>query len=402
MSLLGILAFVVALVLSVMIHEWGHYITARRFGMKVTEFFFGFGPKLWSFRRGETEYGAKAIPAGGYVRIVGMSETEAVAPEDEARAFYHQSGKRRVVVLVAGSFMHFVIAAVLLAIVYIGFGSYGPATTVASVSACVPTTATGTGCAKGAPASPAKVAGLQPGDTVTAVDGKPVGSWDELTAVLRDSAGKTLTLTVQRDGKTLQVPVVMATAPRPDLTDPSKTVQAGFLGVAPAFVVTRPGVLQGAHQALNAYGQLVSGSVGAVVHFPARVANLWSTLTGTTPRNPSGFVGVVGIASISGQIAAAAEPIGVRIASFLLIIASVNVFVGIFNLLPLLPLDGGHVAVVVYERVRSRLARARGRPDPGRVDVMKLMPLAYAVLLVFVSLTLLTLAADIFKPLQLQ
>lgn len=398
-NLAGIVAFVVLLLVSVMLHEWGHFASARRFGMKATEFFVGFGPRLWSIRRGETEYGIKAVPAGGYVKIVGMSDLEPVAPEDEARAFYRAPARQRAVVLVAGSTMHFVFGIGLLLFVFMALGSPALTTRLSEVTACVPATA-GAACSPRDPQSPAAAGGLQPGDTIVAIDGTPVTGWEQLTAPIRASAGTPLTFTVERDGQRREVTVTPAAVRRPD-PDTGKPVTVGYVGVAPQVTMDRAGPVEAAGMALRGTRDILVGTAQALAQLPAKVVDLVRTLAGEQERDPNGLVGIVGAADISGQLASGELPPAARIGDVLLLVASFNLFVGVFNLLPLLPLDGGHLAVLGYEQVRSWWARVRGRPEPGRVDMARLMPLAYVVFVFFVGLTLLLVAADILKPVQI-
>jgi membrane-associated protease RseP (regulator of RpoE activity) len=354
-----------------MIHEAGHFVTARRFGMKATQFFVGFGPTLWSTRRGETEYGVKAIPAGGFVKIVGMTPLEQVEPGDEDRAFYRQPAGRRTVVLVAGSFMHFVIAVVLVLFASFAIGQVvesSPA--LARTTDCVASGEDQT-CGKGdAVAAPAKAAGVQPGDIVVAIDGK------------------------SRDITVLPVPVE-----RPSLDDESKTERVGAIGVTvQRRLVTER---QGAVQALKDSGSTLGLIVKAI---GTTLTDKLGTLTKiyTPERDPNGFVGPVGAGRISGEVLASHETNSVKALSFIGLIAGLNFFVGVFNLLPLLPLDGGHIAVVWFETARDRIRRARGYVgELQRVDLTKLMPLTYVVVLAFVGLTLWILGADIVNPVKL-
>lgn len=397
---IGVLAFVVALLVSVMIHEWGHYKTARHYGMKVSEFFVGFGPRLWSVRRGETEYGVKAIPAGGYVRIIGMTDLEPVAPEDEARAFYKAPARQKAVVLSAGSFMHLVIGFVLLLVVFGILGRPQPSTTVGSVSPCVPATASAS-CAAGDPASPAAAAGIQPGDVLVSFNGTPVTSWDQATTLIRSAPGQTVPIVVERDGTKVPLTVTVASVQRAAAN--GGTTAVGLLGVSSQLVMDRANPLAAVGQSFSGMWTILKGTVAALWSLPQKVVELWQTLFSNQPRDPNGLVGVVGAADISGQLAGGGDgyPVVARVGDILLLIAGFNLFVGVFNMLPLLPLDGGHLAVVGYESARSWLARRRGRPDPGRVDMTKLMPLAYAVFVLFVGLTVLLVTADIVKPVQL-
>ena len=386
MTALGIIAFVVALLLSIMLHEAGHFLTAKRFGMKATQFFLGFGPTLFSRTRGETEYGVKAVPAGGFVKIVGMTQLEEVEPGDEDRAFWKQPAPQRAVVLAAGSTMHFLIGIVL---VVAGLGLAGQqtlTTTVASVSACLPA-ADGTpqeSCT-GAQRSPAAAAGIQAGDTITALDGKPVTSWEtDLAAAIRARGAGPTTVTVTRDGtsRTLTVDLVEVTRPNADGTG---TVKAPLLGVSPQVEQVHLGPVALARESLSSYGQLFTGTFAGLKAIPAGIPALVdATFTGSA-RDANGLAGPVGIAKIGGDALGAEAPLSQRLATLLLLVAAVNVFVGVFNLLPLLPLDGGHLAILAYEQVRAGIAKVLRRPAPGRVDLARLLPVAYVVVVAFIG-----------------
>ena len=399
---LGVLFFAVGVLASVMIHEWGHFAMARRFGCKVTEFFVGFGPKLWSVRRGETEYGVKAIPAGGYVKIIGMTDLEPVEPGDESRAFYGKPGWQRAIVLSAGSFMHMVIGFVLLMAVFmlVGVQQDPIAARVGSLSPCVQVKLSDT-CTSSSALSPSRVAGLQPSDQIVSVDGAAVTTWTEHTDKIHASAGKPMVFTVQRDGKTVSTTVTPYAATRPDPADAKKTVTVGAIGIGPQEVLVRVGPIAAAGKSLTGIRDTITGSVAALATLPQKVGQLVHVMFSNEPRDPNGLVGVVGAARISGDIAADNSSFASRFGALLFLLAGFNIFVGIFNMLPLLPLDGGHVAVLAYERMRAWWAHRRGEPEPARPDMNKLMPIAYVVFILFVGLTVLLVAADVIKPVQL-
>ena len=391
---LGVLAFVLAIVFSIALHELGHLGTAKAFGMKATQYFIGFGPKIWSFRRGETEYGVKAIPAGGYVKIIGMTELEDVEPDDEARAFWRQPAPQRFVVLVAGSTMHFILAFVLFAIalVAVGVRTGESTTTVEAVSACVPATVEVT-CTPTSPESPAKVAGVRSGDRVVSYDGRDVTEWEAFTERVRSSEPGDRPLVVERDGAEITLTVSVVTVQRPDLDEPDTTVSVGALGLAARQEIKRFGVFSGLWRSADAMRQSFVGTGKALVDLPASIPKLVRSTFGDGERDATGAVSLIG----AGQIAGEAAKDGL-FAEFLILIASINVFIGVFNLLPLLPLDGGHIGVLVYEQVRSRVARLFGRADPGRVDLRKLLPTAYGFIVFLVALQVLVLYADIANP----
>ena len=394
MAFIGVLAFVVALLLSVMIHEAGHYLTARKFGMKVTEFFLGFGQKIWSTRRGETEFGIKAIPAGGYCRIVGMSSREELSEADQDRAFIKAGVGQRLIVLGAGSFLHFVIGFVLLLILFLSVGVTSVTSTVEKVSECIPQKATEVCSAKSTP-SPAKNVGILAGDKIIRVDGKSYKDWSDVVTVIRASAGKELNITIERNGAPIEIAVTPA----------SRDVNGKVIGVLG--VVNKVGTITYApvdsiYRAGKFTGQILQNSVTSLISLPTKIPNLISQTFGGEKRDAEGLVGVVGVARVSGETAnTKALTVREKIATFILIIASLNLFVGMFNLLPLLPLDGGHMAVAIVDGIRNFLARRRGLAKPEPFDVERLTPITMVVFVLMASLSILLLAADIFNPIRM-
>ena len=389
---LGILIFVLALLFSVMLHEAGHFFTAKKFGMKATQFFVGFGHTLWSTRRGETEYGVKAIPAGGFVKIVGMTELEDVDPADELRSFRRQPGWQRIIVLAAGSFMHFVLAFVLLFALAVGIGlaGAGTSTTVGAIDTCVPSSLTSV-CKASNPASPAKKVGIRAGDKIIAVAGVPVHNWTQMGKALRSQpAGQPVAITVQRGGKQVTLTARLAVV---------HGRQGSYLGVSPVVVFQRTGPIGAVTYAGGKFGQILAGSAGVVANLPKAVPDLFAKNRGSGPGGQ--VTSVVGAADITGQVVA--SPIGwqARVAVVMLIVASLNIFVGAFNLLPLLPLDGGHLAIVIYERCRAWLARLRGKPDPGPVDFRRFVPVSVGVFALLVGFGLLLIMADLVNPVHI-
>jgi membrane-associated protease RseP (regulator of RpoE activity) len=375
-----------------MLHEAGHFFTAKKFGMKVTQFFVGFGQTLWSVRKGETEYGVKAIPAGGFVKIVGMTELEDVDPADEPRSFRRQPGWERIIVLAAGSFMHFVLAFVLLFALAIGIGLAGASTStsVGAIDTCVPSSLTAV-CKASNPESPAKKAGVRAGDKIVAVAGVPVHNWIQMGKALRSQpAGQPVAITVQRGGKQVTLTARLAVV---------HGRQGSYLGVSPVVVFQRTGPIGAVTYAGGKFGQILAGSAGVVASLPKAVPDLFAKNRGSGPGGQ--VTSVVGAADITGQVVA--SPIGwqARVAVVMLIVASLNIFVGAFNLLPLLPLDGGHLAIVIYERCRAWLARLRGKPDPGPVDFRRFVPVSVGVFALLVGFGLLLIMADLVNPVHI-
>ena len=407
--LLGAVVFFVSLLVSVCLHEAGHFLTARHYGMKATQFFVGFGPTVFSRRRGETEYGVKAVPAGGFVKIVGMTPLEEVEPGDEDRAFYRFPARQKTVVLAAGSTVHFVLAGLLVLGGIFALGipqEISPA--VARVTDCVasdpgpgrPDVAEDQVCAlPDARPAPARAAGLQPGDVVQSVDGAPVSGALALTQALRASAERPVQMTVLRGGDPVTLTVTPAAVSRVDLDDPQRRVTAGTIGIG---VQQRQDVVRGGvGESLAASGRTLEtfadGIATTVTEKLGSITKIYSA-----DRDPEGFVGIVGAGRISGQVLELEESVGFRALNIVLIIASLNLFVGLFNLLPLLPLDGGHIAVVWFEAARDKLRRARGYRGPvRRVDYNKLLPVTYGVAATFLVFTLLLVGADIVNPVRL-
>jgi membrane-associated protease RseP (regulator of RpoE activity) len=405
--LLGVVAFVVALLVSVMLHEAGHFLTARRYGMKATQFFVGFGPTLWSRTRGETEYGIKAIPAGGYVKIVGMTPLEELDPADEPRAFYKQSAGRKAVVLAAGSVVHFLIAIALVFGTTFAIGQVdNDAPVVSDPVAALPASVevVGQESVVSDQTVPAPAAGvLERGDRVLAVDGTPTGTWVEVVQRVRERPGQPVELLLERDGERRTATLTPVEVVRPPLGEdgrpvPDRTETVGAIGVGQGIVVERLGPVEATRESVDRLGLIVTGTWTALTEKLGTVTKLYSP-----DRDREGLVGVVGAARVSGEVLAIDEvPFVIRVADFLLLMAGLNLFVGIFNLLPLLPLDGGHLAVLAYENARDRLRRVFGyRGEFQRVDFTKLMPLTYAVVLLFVGLTVFIMGADIVNPIRL-
>lgn len=394
LSLLGILAFVVALLVSVMIHEAGHYLTAKKFGMKVTEFFLGFGQKIWSTQRGETEFGIKVIPAGGYCRIVGMSPREELSPEDADRAFIKGTITQRLIVLGAGSFLHFVIGFVLLLTLFGAVGVTSVTNQVKEISQCVPQSATEICSATSTP-SPAKNAGLIVGDKVVKIDGESFELWSDAVTVIRASAGKPINLSIDRNGDQLQI----------DLTPATRMVDGqpiGVIGVINEVGTIRFNPLAATVRATTFTGEILQNSVTALVSLPTKIPDLLAQTFGAQERDPEGLVGVVGVARVSGETASTEKlTLNEKIATFILIVASLNIFVGMFNLLPLLPLDGGHMAVAIADGFRNATAKRRGLPKPSPIDVERLTPITMVVFVLMAGLSILLLTADIFNPIRL-
>lgn len=380
MQLLGILAFIFALLFSVMVHEFGHYLTARRFGMRVSEFFLGFGKRIWSYQRGETEFGIKAIPAGGYCRIEGMTPDDEMPDGQSHRAFYLASSAKKLIVLGAGSFLHFVLGYLLLLLLLAGVGVNQVLPVIDTVSAN----------------SAAAAAGFQKGDEIIAIDGDRSTDWQDQLDKIRNSKGRDLTFTIKRDGIEQQI----TAAPR--MTDIDDGTSRYVLGIINGFGTKRLDPVTSVTSAAKLTWSFTTASVKALIQLPTKIPALWGQTFGGEKRDENGLVGIVGVARVSGQAAASGElTTSERIGTFILIVASLNIFVGLFNLLPILPLDGGHMAVAIADEIRAFIARLRGRARPAGIDVKVLTPVTSVVFVILALLTVLLLIADIFNPISL-
>ena len=408
------LIVVLGLVFMIFMHELGHYITARRAGMKVTEFFIGFGPRIWSFRKGETEYGVKAIPAGAYVKIIGMNNLEEVDPADESRTYRAKSYPRRLSVAVAGSAMHFLMALVLLFAI---FGIVGRSTNQAQDNAFVGELTEADDFAGDLEAAelevderfatmladgetPASAAGLEPGDEILTVAGEDVDVFADLRPILLDQGGETVELTYERDGEIRTTDLQVGW-----ISDGES--ERGFIGVGPEFVTDRMGPLSAAGESVTAFGEITGQSVQALVRFfsPSGLADFTNLAVSAGDDQPAdapvelsgGDNGSSGdesrIISIYGAARIGTQATEQGLAQLMFFFVLINIFIGVFNLVPLLPLDGGHVAVATYERIREI-----GHKGRYHADVYKLLPLTYGVVLVLIAVGLMALYADIFDP----
>jgi membrane-associated protease RseP (regulator of RpoE activity) len=393
MKFIGILAFIVALLFSVMVHEFGHYLTARRFGMKVTEFFLGFGKRIWSIQRGETEFGLKAIPAGGYCKIAGMTPADTMEIGEEGRAFIKANSGRKLIVLGAGSFLHFVLGFIILLILFIGVGTDRITTKVSQVSDCIPVAAEL--CIATSQPSPAKAAGIRAGDKILAINNIAISDWANDVALIRNSPGRELRISILRDGETISI----------NATPVSRVVNGeprGVLGIINEVANVRSNPISAIKDSYTLSKEFLSASVKSLISLPAKIPSLWGQTFQGKERDANGLVGIVGVAAVSGQVTASADMSWTqRIGAFLLIIASLNFFVGVFNLLPILPLDGGHMAVAIADEIRAFFARLRGRSRPAPIDVRVLTPITMVVFLLLSVLTLMLLVADIINPVNL-
>ncbi|WP_298459608.1 RIP metalloprotease [uncultured Cellulomonas sp.] len=432
----GVLVMVVGILVSIALHEVGHMVPAKRFGVRVSQYMVGFGPTLWSRTRGETEYGIKAIPLGGYVRLVGMypppdavgnppvrgwagqmiqdareQSAQEIRPGEDHRAFYRLSTPKKLVVMLGGPVMNLVIAAVLLTVVLVGIGVPGWSTTVGSVSDCVvPADSEARECGADDPVAPAAAAGVQVGDRLVAFRGEPVTSWAALQDAIRGTGAEPVPLVVDRDGEQLTLSITPLVTERPvigpddgpvlDADGRITTEPVGFLGVGP----TPELISQPVTEVPALLGTYVVRTVGVVANLPSRIADVAQAAFGTAPRDPEGLIGVVGVSRVAGEVTAADEGVfGLAGEAFdlLSLVASLNIALFVFNLIPILPLDGGHIAGALYEGARRQLARVRGLPRPRPADIARMAPLTLGMAVVFLGLGALLVYADLVRPVTL-
>ena len=368
--MVGGIVMVVAIATFIMVHEAGHFVAARLTGMKATEFFLGFGPKIWSFKRGETEYGVKAIPFGGYVRIIGMNPLEEVEPQDVGRTYREQVFWKKSVVVLSGVALNFAMAFVLLFFLFWVSGLSEPTTSIAEVRAEI----------SSGVATPAFVAGVLEGDRLISVDGVEVTSWDQTVNVIAARPGQTVVISVERSGTRVDLVATLASV------NPVSGEAVGFLGVSPGLEYVSIGPFESLGLAGRAEWTIIEQSflaLGRIIR-PSTLLELGGVLIGDTdiddevrPVSPIGLI----------QIGAQAGDIGVG--NIVFILASVNVILGIFNGLPLYPLDGGHFAVALFERVTGREVNVRG-----------LIPIAAAVIVLMLFLGVVAIVLDIVNPIS--
>lgn len=434
LTLLGILIFAIGLLASIALHELGHMAPAKKFGVKVPQYMVGFGPTLWSRKKGETEYGIKAIPLGGYIRMIGMfppnpkgvqdrerlgrmglmiedAREEVLAeisPEDEPRTFYRLSVPKKLTVMFGGPFMNLVIATILFTISLSVIGRPEVTTTVSEVVACVPTSSNPSGIAStsgtcdGGVSTPAAEIGLTAGDQLLVVNGVDIATWSDLGTALSDQAGKVVDVTyLTSEGETVSKSVEVAALKSEVFTDAGvatgEFTTRGFLGISPSFNLVQSPI----SEVPGFMTSVTASSIAALFEFPARVLGLAGDLFTEAPRDPEGPVSVIGIGRISGEITSSESvPAIYKVGDLITLLASVNLFLFVFNMVPVLPLDGGHIAGALYEGARRQVARIRRKPLPGPVDTAKMLPVAYAMSLVLLAMSAIVILADIFKPIS--
>jgi membrane-associated protease RseP (regulator of RpoE activity) len=423
----GVLAFAIGLLASIALHEIGHLTPAKKFGVRVTQYMVGFGPTIWSKRKGDTEYGIKAIPLGGYIRMIGMvppsvdgkrsrwprrlselveefratSRTEVTA-QDEHRQFYRLTPGKKMIIMLGGPSMNLLIFLLISILLYGVVGVKGPTTTVGSVSQCVvAATSTVTECPattspdyKRAPAAGA----LQPGDKITAINGTKITSWDDAVNIIEGSANKQVSIAIIRQGSPTTLTLTPVENTKFANADGTKTKLAGFIGISTTQAYQR----LGPGQVTSLIWQQLGLGLEALKQFPAKIGSLVGTVFEGKPRDRAGAIGVVGLGRIGGQIAdSPSVATSDKVFTLLSLLASVNLLLFLLNLLPLLPLDGGHVAGAIVESIRRGWARVRRRERTIFVDVAQLVPVMYVVAGFLVVFSVLVMYADIVKPISL-
>jgi len=433
---LGVLLFAAGVAFSIALHEMGHLIPGKIFNVKVTQYFVGFGRTLWSTVRGETEYGVKAIPLGGYCKLVGMvppnpeeaevasgvvrsrktgmfaqlvsdaraAEYEHVEPHDHDRLFYNKPWWQRIIIMGSGVAINLVLASVLFAIAFMGIGIYQPTTSVSGISQCVvavsktdvrlPTRA----CRSSDPASPAKAAGFQPGDRFVSFNGRAITDWDQVQREIRSNEHRRATVVVERDGHrvTLYPTTVVSTVP--DLDNAAKVTKEGFLGVVPTTAKQR----QSVGYVVSTMGSGTWQTVQTIGQLPQKLYHVARASVGLEKRDINGPISIVGAGRVAGEVASQRHVSRAdRAFQILVLLAGLNLFLGLVNLVPLPPFDGGGIATTLYETVRRAIARMRGRPDPGGVDSAKLLPVTYAMAVLILLMSVILIYADIVAPVSL-
>jgi len=440
---LGVVIFVVAILASIGLHELGHMIPAKKFGGKVSQYFIGFGPTVWSKQVGETEYGLKAIPLGGYVKIVGMlppgaedhgevsydehgervlkvrksntgmftqlisdaraAEWEHISPGDEDRLFYRMPWWKKVIVMAGGPSVNIAIAFLIFAPVFAWYGNSSDvriAPVVDEVSACVvPAAEDGRECTPDDPITPAKEAGLQPGDRFLSFNGVEVTGWKQLQDTIRANDDGKAVIVIERDGEQRTVTTNTTVALRPTSMTDDTLIQVGFLGVVPTASLGTGGPIY----TLKQMGGMTVDTVIALGSLPVKVWGVAKAIVGVEERAQDSPVSIVGGGRLAGETVSHQDfPVKEKAVFLLMLIAGFNFFIGMFNFIPLLPLDGGHIAGALWEAIRRGFARLRGRPDPGYVDVAKLLPVAYVVASVILVMGVVLIVGDLVVPLHLE
>jgi membrane-associated protease RseP (regulator of RpoE activity) len=425
--LAGAVLFFALVMASIALHEIGHLVPGKLFDVKTTEYFIGFGRTLWSRRRGETEYGVKAVPVGGYVRLIGMfppakdrpgqiraystgpfraladnaraAEWSTISAADEGRLFYQKPFWQKLIIMASGPTMNILLAFVILLGVSASYGVYRSQLTISKVQECIVVASAPDKTCEGKPPTPAALSGIQPADKIVAFNGIAVSSWEDVSRLIRANLDHPAVVTVERGGQRLELkPVNTVITGVPDRYDPSRRVAAGFFGVEPEVVRERGGPVA----VVGDMWQMTKQTVVALAYFPVKVYYTAYNMVTGKPRDVYGPMSIVGASRAAGEIASTNQiDASAKLASLFTVLGAVNLFVALFNFVPLLPLDGGHVAAAIYEALRRAFARLTGRPDPGPVDTARLLPVAYVVGGVILISGAVLILADIIDPIRL-
>jgi membrane-associated protease RseP (regulator of RpoE activity) len=401
----GWLVLLVGLAISIGLHEIGHLWPAKKFGVKVTKYMIGFGPTLFSRKRGDTEYGIKAIPLGGYIQMIGMlppasafknrsvtsSENEETIPEeDQDKTFYRLEPWKKLIIMFGGPFANLLIALTLALVLLCGFGSYTRTSTIDSLVPCIPTAAN-PNCDKVGEPSPAVLSGLKAGDKILAINQVPVKLWSDVEPILAKSVGKDTQIKVLRNG------VEQSFVAKPVILD-LNGVSRAYLGVY--LKIER--IKESPVGAVSQLGSMMQSTAQLIIQLPLQAVNAFTELNPSSQRDQNGAISIIGLGQYSGQIAANSDiSLEDKVASQLGLLMSLNIALFVFNMVPLVPLDGGHIAAGIYEWIKRGIWRLRGRTLTEPVDTRRMMPVAYVVggLLLFLSLVL--ILRDILNPLQM-
>ncbi len=412
------LLFFILLMVSVALHEIGHMVPAKLFGVRVPKYFVGFGRTLWSVKRGGTEYGVKLFPLGGFVQLLGMYppknpaakqtrlqrfadearsvEWDEITESDRGHLLYERRTWQKVIVMAGGITMNLLIAFVLMWGVLGIYGTWQAQPVVDSVSECIVTE--NRACEPSDPLTPAVQSGLQSGDRIVEFNGTQVSSYEQLSAMIRANMDGEARLVVERNGeRTPLAPVHTVLQELPDKLDPSRTMQAGWFGVVPTYELIRGGP----GDALVLMWDMAKQSVIALAQFPVKVWNAVADMVTGQPRDMYGPVSILGASVFAGEVAASEADVAAKVVMFTMLLASVNLFLALFNLIPLPPLDGGHIASALYEGLRRAGSRVFRRPDPGPVDTAKLLPVTYAVAGFLLLAGIALIVVDIVSPIKL-
>ena len=424
--LAGIIFILFGIAFSIGLHELGHLLPAKAFGVKVTKYMIGFGPTLFSRKKGETEYGVKAIPLGGYIAMLGMyppakkpetktgffaemiaearlAHSEEEKPKDKNRKFYQLPVGKRMIIMLGGPFMNLVLGVVLTVVALSGFGVYQSSLKIDAVSVCLDSTQTTCSASE---QTPAHIAGLMPGDEIVSASGKPVEDWVQFREILNTTP--TLEVEVNRSGKIVELTVSAVIQQRPqfdDLGNPildnngeAVTAPQPFLGV----FLAQERVPVSVGTSLEASGKVMLQIGQLILQLPQKVFEVTASTLGYGERDPNGPISIVGIGAIAGEVAASEQTeFSDKLATGISILGSLNFALFVFNMLPLLPLDGGHVAGGVYESIKRGLYKVLGKKDPGPADTALLMPLTWVVFIALIAVSLLLIVADLINPISL-